>query len=228
LTATRTVTPTQTPTLTATRTVTPTPTPTLTATRTVTPTPTQTLTATQTVTPTPTQTLTATRTVTPTATPTLTATRTVTPTQTPTLTATRTVTPTQTPTLTATSTATPTADLYFSNFSFTNAIFTLGTNNGYGLASSFDITWDVDGYPDDNCIISIESAGGSNDTFPALYVGSVSFTRDSGDLTCNSTHFQRRNPIYINGTAVFGGGTIVLGNTTLTFLLDTDCDPYAC
>jgi hypothetical protein len=248
LTATRTVTPTPTQTLTATRTVTPTPTQTLTATRTVTPTQTPTLTATRTVTPTQTPTLTATRTVTPTQTPTLTATSTPTPTLTatnPVMTPTATnpvMTPTATnPVMTPTATnpvMTPTAtipyvepttaDLYFSNFSFTNAIFTLGTNNGYGLASSFDITWDVDGYPDDNCIIPIESAGGSNDTFPALYVGSVSFVRDSGDLTCSSTHFQRRNPIYINGTAVFGGGTIVLGNTTLTFLLDTDCDPYGC
>jgi hypothetical protein len=108
LTATRTLTPTNTPTRTATRTLTPTQTPTQTATRTLTPTQTPTQTATRTLTPTQTPTLTATRTLTPTQTPTLTATRTLTPTNTPTRTATRTLTPTNTPTRTATRTLTPT------------------------------------------------------------------------------------------------------------------------
>jgi hypothetical protein len=233
---------TRTPSITATPSLTPDPTrtpsvtatPSITRTPSVTPDPTRTpsVTATPSITrtPDPTRTPSVTQTPDPTRTPSVS--RTPDPTRTPSVT--QTPDPTRTPSVTPTpSVSVPyveptTADLYFSNFSFTNAIFTLGTNNGYGLASSFDITWDVDGYPDDNCIISIESAGGSNDTFPALYVGSVSFVRDSGDLTCSSTHFQRRNPIYINGTAVFGGGTIVLGNTTLTFYLDTDCDPYAC
>jgi hypothetical protein len=238
-TATSTITPTQTPTNTATSTVTPSITPSNTPTNTVTPSKTPTNTPTNTVTPSKTPTNTPTNTVTPSVTPTQTPTNTATNTQTPTKTATQTPTntasQTQTPTKTSTPTPTPTvpyvepstADLYFSTYAGNNAVFTLGTNNGYGLVSSFTIAWAVDGYPDDVCINSIEAAEGT-DTFPALYVGSEVFANDSGGLTCSSTNFQRRNPIYINGNAVYGGGSIVLGNTTLTFLLDTECDYYEC
>ena len=253
LTATRTVTPTQTPTLTATQTVTATQTPTLTATRTVTPTQTPTLTSTPTLTatnpvmtPTATPTLTATNPVmTPTATPTLTATNPVmTPTATPTQTATNPVmtptatnpvmTPTATnPVMTPTPTATITyvepseASLYFSDFYGSTAVFTLGTNNNFGLASSFTIAWAVNGYTDDTCLYSIESASGTG-TYPAQQIGVQFFAKDYDGLTCSSTNFQRQNPIYINGNYVFNGQSIVLGNTTVTVLIDGDCDYYAC
>ena len=97
-----------TPTYTPTKTITPTYTPTQTITPTNTVTQTPTVTPSLTATPTVTPTLTATSTITPTYTPTQTITPTNTATQTPTVTTSLTVTPTVTPTLTATSTITPT------------------------------------------------------------------------------------------------------------------------
>jgi len=245
-------TPTQTPTLTATRTVTPTQTPTLTATRTVTATQTPTLTATQTVTATQTPTLTATRTVTPTQTPTLTATQTVTATQTPTLTGTSTQTPTLTatnPVMTPTATNTPTvtnpvmtptptatityvepttAIFYFDNFSLNEATFILYTDNGYGLVNSFNIDgWSVNGYADGSCSDSIESATGYGQ-WPALTTGALQAAPNSGILTCASSNFQRGSVIMINGVFKNSGSTFVSGNTTVTVLIDGDCDYYSC
>ena len=134
---------------------------------------------------------------------------------------------TPTPTATITYVEPTTATLYFSDFNYSNAVFTLVTNNNFGLASSFTIAWAVNGYDEGSCVYSIESASGTG-TYPAQQVGVQFFTKDRDGLTCSSTNFIRQNPIYINGNYVFGGQSIVLGNTTLTVLIDGDCDSYAC
>jgi hypothetical protein len=139
--------------------------------------------------------------------------------------------PIETPTATPTQTATlpysepTTANLFFTDFAVNNASFNLGTNTGFGLVNSFTIAYDVNGYDTGGCEIVNEGANGSG-TFPAYALG-VSIAGNNG-LTCTSTHFQRGNPLYINGNPVYGGGTFVSGNTTVTVLIDADCDSYAC
>jgi hypothetical protein len=187
------------------------------------------------MTPTATPTLTATNPVmTPTATPTLTATNPVmTPTATPTQTATNpvmtpTATPTQTPTATITYIEPITATFRFYDFSLNEATFILDTDNGYGLVNSFNIDgWNVDGYADGSCSDAIESATGYGQ-WPALTTGALQAAPNSGGLTCSSSNFQRGSVIYINGVAKGSGSTFVSGNTTVTVLIDGDCDYYSC